>query len=173
MLVNYVGLLVQELASIFRRFLYCPYYNRKFSFSFGGIDEGLGFITFEGFFFNNSGFNSWESVETVEKFMLMGSLGDSWDGEKLLLSVNHGFDALSDEWDFDVYSEFLNFIEGLFLSGGDLVWDKDLSRVALEVLSDVWFFNGDSVWNFFPISLLEDVLNLVCFLFILSDSDLA
>ena len=126
MLVNYVGLLYQELTSIFRRFLYCPYYNRKFSFSFGSGDKSGSFITFVGFFFNNSGFNSWESVETVEKFVLMGSLGDSWDTEKLLLSVNHRFDAFSDEWDFNVMSVLLNLPEGLLFSCSYLVWDKNL-----------------------------------------------
>ena len=105
--------------------------------------------------------------------MLMGSLGDGWDGENLLLSVSHSSDAFSDEWDLHVDSVFLNFVVGLLLGGGYIVWPKNLSRVALEVLSDVWFFNGDSVWNLFPFSLFEYMLNLVCLFLILSDSDLA
>ena len=61
----------------------------------------------------------------------------------------------------------------MLFGGGYLVWDKNLSRVALEVLSDVWFFNGNCVWNLFPFSLFEYVLNLVCLFLILSDCDLA
>ena len=109
----------------------------------------------------------------MEEFVLVGSLGDGWHGEEFLLNVSDGSEGLGDEWNFVFKDVFLNFIEGLFLGDGNLVWDKDLSRVALEEFSHVWFLNGDLVWDLLPLSLLEDVLNLVSFLLVLGDSDLA
>ena len=146
---------------------------QRHSVSFGGIDEGLGFISFIGHDIKDGSFNTIESIKSVEELVLVGNLFDGWDGVKFLLDISDGSDALSHEWDFLLKDVFLNFIEGLFLSGGDLEWDKDLSRVALEELSDVWLLNGDGVWDLFPLGLLEDVLNLVGFLFVLSDSNLA
>ena len=105
--------------------------------------------------------------------MLVSGLANGWDGVEFLLDVSDGSDALSNEWNFLLKDVLLNFIEDLFLSGGDLEWDKDLSRVALEELSNVWLLNGDGVWDLFPLGLLEDVLNLVSFLLVLGDSNLA
>ena len=141
--------------------------------SFGGIDEGLGFVTFIALLFNDGGFKTWEGIETVEKFVLVGGLCDGWHGEEFLLNVSNSVDGLSDEWNFDIDEVFLNFPEGLLLSDGNLEWDKDLSRVALEELGNVWFLNGDLVWDLLPLSLLEDVLDLIGFLLVLGDSDLA
>ena len=109
----------------------------------------------------------------MEEFVLVGSLGDGWHGEEFLLNVSDGSEGLGDEWNFVFKDVFLNFIEGLFLGDGNLVWDKDLSSVALEEFSHVWFLNGDLVWDLVPLSLLEDVLNLVSFLLVLGDSNLA
>ena len=140
--------------------------------TFGGINEGLGFISFEGLDIKDGSF-SIESIKSVEEFVFVGYLFDGWDGEKFLLDVSDGSDALSHEWDFLLKDVFLNFIEDLFFSGSDLEWDKDLSRVALEVLSDVWLLNGDLVWDLLPLGLLEGALDVVWLLLVLSDSNLA
>ena len=141
--------------------------------AFSSVNKGLSLVTFERLDVEDGGFNTWEGIETVEEFVLVGSLGDGWHGEELLLNVSDGFDGLGDERNFHVNDEFLNLIEGLFFSDGNLVWDKDLSRVALEELSNVWLLDGDGVWDLLPLGLLEDVLNLVSFLLVLGDSDLA
>ena len=125
------------------------------AFSSGNKSSSL--VTFESLGIEDGGFNTWEGIETVEEFVLVGSLGDGWHGEELLLNVSDGSDGLGDEWNFEVKDVFLNFPEGLFFSDGNLVWDKDLSRVALEELSNVWLLNGDGVWDLVPLSLLEDV----------------
>ena len=140
---------------------------------FGSGNKGSSLVTFVAHDIEDGGFNTWEGIESVEEFVLVGSLGDGWHGEEFLLNVSDGSEGLGDEWNFVFKDVFLNFPEGLFLSDGNLVWDKDLSRVALEEFSHVWFLNGDGVSDLFSLGLLEDVLNLVSFLLVLGDSNLA
>merc|ERR1719362_2277831 len=116
---------------------------------FGSGNKGSSLVTFVAHDIEDGGFNTWEGIESVEEFVLVGSLGDGWHGEELLLNVSDGSEGLGDEWNFLFKDVFLNFPEGLFLSDGDLVWDL------------------------LPLGLLEDVLNLVSFLLVLGDSDLA
>ena len=105
--------------------------------------------------------------------MDVGSLGDSWDLNELLLDINDGSKSFNDEWDLLFDEVLLEFIEGLLFNDSNLVWDEDLGGVALEELGYVWFLNGDLVWDLLPSSLFECAFDLVWLLLVLSDSNLA
>ena len=109
----------------------------------------------------------------VKEFMLVSNLFDGWDSVDFLLDVSDGSDVLNNEWDFVLEDVFLNFPEGEFFNIGDLIRNKGLSRVALEELSNIWFFDGDLIRNFLPGGLLEYVFDGVWLLIILGNCDLA
>ena len=115
----------------------------------------------------------WLLANIMEEVMGVGGLGDSWDLNELLLDVDDGSESFNDEWDFLGNKELLKFVEGLFFNDGNFVWNKDLSGVALEELGNVWFLNGDLVWDLLPGGLLECAFDLVWLFLVLSDSNLA
>ena len=105
--------------------------------------------------------------------MDVGSFGDSWDLNELLLDIDDGSKSFNDEWDLLFDEVLLEFIEGLLFNDSNLVWDEDLCGVALEELGYVWFLNGDLVWDLLPSGLFECAFDLVWLLLVLSDSNLA
>ena len=105
--------------------------------------------------------------------MDVGSFGDSWHLNELLLDVNDGSKSFNDEWDLLFYEVLLEFVEGLLFNDSNFVWDENLCSVALEELSYIWFLNGNLVWDLLPSGLFECAFDLVWLLLVLSDSNLA
>ena len=115
----------------------------------------------------------WFLTNIMEEVMDVGSLGDSWDLNELLLDIDDGSKSFNDEWDLLFDEVLLEFIKGLLFNDSNLVWDEDLGGVALEELGYVWFLNGDLVWDLLPSGLFECAFDLVWLLLVLSDSNLA
>ena len=142
--------------------------------SLGSSDGGFSLLTDENFdgLVSDLESSSLSVTEAVEDWVRVGGSLDSWDGVKLLLSVGHGHEVFNDEWDLLLNKVLLKLPEGEFLNGGDFVRHEDLGSVALEVLGNVWLFDGDLVWSLFPNSLFKFALNGVWLLLVLGDSDL-
>ena len=103
-------------------------------------------------------------------FVLNGLLGLNCVG--FLLSVNNLFWVLNDEWNILIYCVLFKFIGGDFTDVVNLIWDLDGSGVVLPKFNNVWFIDGDLEVNLVPLGLLEFVLDVEWFFFVLGDWDL-
>ena len=143
--------------------------------SLDSSDGGLSLLTDENFdgLVSDLKPSSLGVTEAVEDWVRVCGSVDPWDGVKLLLNVTHGNEVLNDEWDLLLNKVLLELPEGQFLNGSDFVRHEYLSRVALEVLGNVWLFNGDLVWSLLPNCLFKFALDGVWLFLVLGNSDLS
>ena len=102
--------------------------------------------------------------------MLYGLL--SFNSVGFLLSVNYLLWGLNDEWNILLYCVLFKFIGGNFTDVFNLIWNLDGSCVVLPKFNNVWFIDGDLEVNLVPLGLLEFVLDVEWFFFVLGDWDL-
>ena len=102
--------------------------------------------------------------------VLNGLLGLNSVG--FLLSINYLLWGLNDEWNILFYCVFFKFIGGNFTDVFNLIWNLDGSCVVLPNFNNVWFIDGDLEVNLVPLGLLEFVLDVEWFFFVLGDWDL-